>query len=101
MRRTSGGAVEAEARRGSSRLADAAVLTVAVLVAVLSARPYADSANDGSRLAAVESLVDHHALAIDESVFVKVPPPDAPRRRQPYPFVDLEHGTIDKIKVGG
>ncbi len=95
-----GAAVDGEARRDGNHLTDAGVLAVALLVAVLSARPYADSANDGSRLAAVESLVDHHTLAIDESVFVKVPPPNAPRRRQPYPFVNLENGTIDKLKVG-
>ena len=82
-----------------NRLADAAVLAAAVLVAVVSARPYADSSNDGSRLAAVEALVDQHTLAIDESIFVKVPP-DGPRSRQPYPFHPLEEGTIDKIKVG-
>ncbi len=77
---------------------------MAVVIAALSARPYADSANDGSRLAIVESLVDHHTLAIDDSIFVRVPPPAAPPRQQPY-FVAhheelLRDGTIDKIKVG-
>ena len=38
---------------------------------VLSARPYAGSWNDGSRLAAVESLVDYHTWAIDDSIFVR------------------------------
>jgi hypothetical protein len=72
--------VDGEGRRQGNRLADAAVLTAAVLVAVVSARPYADSANDASRLAAVDALVEHQTLAIDESVFVG--------------------GTVDKIKVG-
>jgi hypothetical protein len=90
------------AKRDSSRAAGAAVLALAALVAALSAQPYADSANDGSRLAAVEALVDHGTLAIDESVFVKLPPPDAPAHRQPYPFVrdELPDGTVDRIKVG-
>ena len=87
-----------------TRLADGAVLTAAVVVAALSARPYADSANDGSRLAIVESLVDRHTLAIDDSIFVRVPSADAPPQQQPY-FVAhhdalLRDGTIDKIKVG-
>ena len=42
----------------------------AVLVALVSARPYAGSWNDGSRLATVESLVDYHTLAIDRSIFL-------------------------------
>jgi hypothetical protein len=80
------------------------VLAAAALVAVLSAQPYADSSNDGSRLAIVEALVDHHTLAIDDSVFVRVPSPDVPLRQRPY-FVPHHHelirdGTIDKIKVG-
>src|SRR5262245_21539316 len=76
-----GGGVDAETQQGRNRLADAVIVTVAMLVAVISAQPSVDSSNDGSRLAAVEALVDHHSLAIDESVFVD--------------------GTIDKIKVGG
>ena len=39
-----------------------------------AARPYAGSWNDGSRLATVESLVDRHTWAIDDSIFVAVPP---------------------------
>ena len=89
----------------SSRLADVAVLAAAVLVAAVSARPYADSSNDGSRLAIVEALVDHHTLAIDDTIFVRVPPPDAPPGQQPYCVAHhdelLRDGTIDKIKVDG
>ncbi len=84
-----------------AKAAGAAVLLLAAAVAVASARPHADSANDGSRLAAVEALVDHHTLAIDESVFVR-PPAGGPRERQPYPpgRDDLRDGTVDRIKVG-
>lgn len=86
-----------------SRLADGAVLAAAVLIAILSAQPYADSSNDGSRLAAVEGLVDTHTLAIDESIFVRVPPRTAPPHQQPYaPYHKhlIDQGTADKIKVG-
>src|SRR5262245_46567339 len=75
-----GGAVDAEVRQGRNRLADVAVFLFAVLVAILSARAYPYSSNDDSRLAAVESLVDHHRLAIDSSRFTS--------------------DTIDKLKVG-
>jgi hypothetical protein len=43
------------------------VLIVAGLIALASARPYAGSWNDGSRLATVEALVDYHTLIIDQS----------------------------------
>ena len=48
-----------------------AVLALAVVVALVSARPYAGSWNDGSRLATVECLVDYHTLAIDRSASVR------------------------------
>ncbi len=47
------------------------VLVSSGLVAAASARPYAGSWNDGSRLAAVESLIDYRNFAIDQSVFVQ------------------------------
>lgn len=61
--------------------------------------------NDGSRLATVECLVDYHTLAIDESVYVRVPriKPDSD---EPFPY-DLQYpdtwlfGTKDKIYVRG
>src|SRR5262249_13483019 len=45
------------------------VLIASGAVAAGSARPFAGSWNDGSRLAAVESLVDAHTFAIDDSIF--------------------------------
>ena len=45
---------------------------VAVAIAIVSARDLAGGWNDGSRLATVESLVDYHTLAIDDSAFVKI-----------------------------
>src|SRR5262245_57520991 len=94
---------EGVARRRACRLASAGVLLAAVAVAVASARPYAESSNDGSRLAAAEAVVDHHSLAIDASVFVDVPPPGSPPERRPYTddvLRLLPRGTEDKIKVG-
>jgi hypothetical protein len=80
------------------------IALAAVFVAVLGARPWAESFNDGSRLALVESLVDYHSLAIDRSIFVATPPLDAPRRQLPYP-PEWEQlavpGTMDRVRVNG
>jgi hypothetical protein len=70
-------------------------------VTLVSARDYAGSFNDGSRLATIESLVDYRTLAIDDSVYVRVPPNDG---AAPGPYGgpsadDLERGTFDKIQV--
>jgi hypothetical protein len=54
------------------------VVAVASAVAVVSARPWPGSWNDASRLATVESLVDRHTFAIDDSIFVRPPRADAP-----------------------
>jgi hypothetical protein len=53
-------------RRARDRLGLLLVIAGASVVAALSARPWAGSWNDASRLAAVESLVDRHTLAIDD-----------------------------------
>jgi hypothetical protein len=109
-------------------LAFFAVVAAAVTMALVSARDLAGGWNDGSRLATVEALVDYHTLAIDESIFVKIPwpaatrPPDyehvpwlndaGPRDPFPYPLDypgawigDFHHpetmGTRDKVLVGG
>ena len=56
---------------------------VALAVAAAGAVPFAGSWNDGSRLAAVESLVDRGTLAIDDSVFTR---PQLPGQGpSPYP----------------
>ena len=49
------------------RLVEIGVVLAAVAVAAASASPYHCGANDASRLATVESLVDYHTLAIDQS----------------------------------
>src|SRR5205085_1542791 len=73
----------------------------AALLAVVSARWAAASYNDGSRLAAVECLVDHHTLSIDDSVYVR--PPRSGPGPHPYraDFEFVEDGTLDKVRVGG
>jgi hypothetical protein len=81
---------------------EVAVWTAALVIAVVSARPFATGANDGSRLATVECLVDYHTLAIDRSIFVHVPPPDS---NVPGPYWPLDAyrqgGTGDKLWIDG
>ena len=77
------------------------VLAVAAVVALVSARPYAGCWNDGSRLATVEALVDQHTLAIDRSIFVRVP---AEPGAVPYPPDEpalLQTGALDKLLIAG
>ena len=86
------------------RLAARFVLTAALVVALVSARPYAGSWNDGSRLATVESLVDHGTLAIDHSIFVQVPQRQHVDDPGPYPADDpllQQHGTRDRLLIRG
>jgi hypothetical protein len=72
---------------------------MAGVVAVASAQPFAGGWNDGSRLAAVESLVDHGTHAIDASIFL-LPYPDSPFA--PYAANDLRTtGTQDKLIIDG
>jgi hypothetical protein len=88
--------------RGSPWVGFAVVVT-AIIVAASAARPYAGGWNDGSRLATVESVVDHHTLAIDDSIFVRVPPPDG-QAASPYPSDDAllqSKGTLDKLLIDG
>jgi len=80
-----------------------AVVCLAAVVAVASARSYAGSWNDGSRLATVECLVDYHTLAIDRSIFVQVP---LTGRNEPTPYCRHERdlltsGTGDKLFIKG
>ena len=85
------------------RLVGLVVVFTAMGIALVSARPYAGSWNDGSRLAAVEALVDQHTFAIDHSIFVQPPHPADPLAPTPYlrdePLV--QHGTNDKLFIDG
>jgi ADP-heptose:LPS heptosyltransferase len=76
----------------------------ALALAAAGALPYAGSWNDGSRLAAVESLADRHTLAIDESLFCRPPAHLILQGRPPYPPDDadlLVNGTRDKLLIQG
>lgn len=103
-----GGMLDAVASAPPARretLAGYAVWALAAVVAMVSARDDAGGWNDGSRLATVECLVDYHTLAIDDSIFVKVPPLD-PEFKRPFPYrLDDPNawieGTKDKILVDG
>jgi hypothetical protein len=83
----------------SPRWIGALVLLLSAGLALGSARDYAGSYNDGSRLATVEALVDHGTLAIDDSIFVR-PPPDARPYNPAFAFLN-RGGTGDKMFVGG
>ena len=79
------------------------LLISCLVVAVLSARPFAGSWNDASRLATAESLVDRGTLQIDHSIFVVPPKPDG-QRQLPYPAHRsdlLTSGTQDKLFIQG
>ena len=81
-----------------------ALIAVPLLLAVISAHPYAGSWNDGSRLATVEAIVDYGTLAMDQSVFVKVPQDLIDQGIPPYPLDNsllLQHGTSDKVQIDG
>ncbi len=80
------------------------IALVAAAIALVGARPQAGSWNDGSRLAAVEAIVDRHTLAIDDSIFVKVPQPAYLGQPSPYPADDqnlMTFGTRDKLLIQG
>src|ERR1700736_3738726 len=77
-------------------------LTLAIGIAAVSAKPYAGSWNDGSRLAAVESLVDHHTWAIDDSIFARGRAHSG--NGNPYPAKEpglRNFGTRDKMWING
>ena len=76
------------------------IVLAAVVLAALSARPYAGAWNDGSRLATVESLADRGTLAIDDSTFVRVPA-DGPTPYPPHDALLREKGTLDKLLIDG
>lgn len=78
------------------------VAVIATGIAVLSARPYAGGWNDGSRLAAVESLADYHTWAIDDSIFVRGTARSGVA--SPYPVSEpglRKFGTRDKMWING
>lgn len=77
----------------------ALVLAGALVIALASVCNHAGSWNDGSRLATVESLVDHGTLAIDRSIFVQIPADFTPYAGDNIKL--LKHGTNDKLLIDG
>jgi hypothetical protein len=68
--------------------------------ALVSARDYAGSWNDGSRLAAAQSLVDYHTFQIGRSIFVDVPQPPGASPYGNQPLLN-RYGTRDVIRIDG
>ncbi len=56
-------------RQPHGHIVETVIVLAAVGIAAASARDFAVSANDSSRLATVQCLVDYHTLAIDRSVW--------------------------------
>src|SRR3954452_2017623 len=78
----------------------ALLVALGLLLAACGVRFYAGAWNDGSRLAAVESLVERGTPAIDDSVFVR--PDHAPDDHPPYRDAALRQGgTQDKLFIRG
>jgi hypothetical protein len=75
----------------------------AFVIAACGARPCAGSWNDGSRLAAVDSLIERGTLVIDDSVFVAPPPELLERGTPPYPPGNSANrtGTCDRLYING
>ena len=79
------------------------VVGLALLLAVVGAQPFAGGWNDGSRLAAVESLLERGTLVIDDSIFCR-PGSSAARGHSPYPPSQpalVANGTQDKLFIAG
>lgn len=92
----------AESKLGVSRPVFCLFWLACAALAIGSALPYAGSWNDGSRLASIEAIVDHHTLAIDDSIFVNVPSDSLARGLAPYHDPGcLAHGTYDKLYIDG
>ena len=84
-------------RRFDSRWA---IILLAAILAAATARPYAGAWNDGSRLATVESLVDRHTLAIDDSIYLN-PSLAARPPYDPSNALVARYGTLDKLLIDG
>ena len=73
------------------------VLVATSIIPLVTARSEAQSWNDGSRFAIIDSLVDQRTLRIDNSIFVRVPKkPQHQPYQEKYPFLN-QYGTMDKL----
>ncbi len=88
----------------SHRWAYRVVLAISVLFSILSAKPYAQSWNDGTRLAMVQALVETNTFIIDDTIFVGELNRRNAARTSPYNPDDellVKQGTKDKLYIGG
>jgi hypothetical protein len=76
------------------------LVALAFAFAAVSAKPYASSWNDGSRLASVEALVERGSFCIDGTVFLQ---PELALDTTPYDPDNplLARGTLDKLLIDG
>jgi hypothetical protein len=78
------------------------VLAAAALAAAAAgARPVAGGWHDGSRLAAVEALVEHGTFCIDGTVFAAAPPPGGVSPAYDPDSIAAKTGTLDKLLIDG
>lgn len=82
------------------RLGRGGLVLLAAILAAMTARPYAGAWNDGSRLATVESLVDRHTFAIDDSIYL-TPSAAARPPYDPSSALVARYGTLDKLRIDG
>jgi hypothetical protein len=78
---------------------DLVIIVTGSIIALVSARDYAGSYNDGSRLASVESLVDYQTWKIDRSIFLNYAEGPCPEVWGPNGA--SPHGHLDKLLIGG
>lgn len=81
-----------------------AIVIFPVLLVAFSAKPFAGGWNDGSRLAAIDAIINHGTLYVDQSIFVSVPVEMIENGRPPYDLNQpllLQYGTLDKLCIDG
>jgi hypothetical protein len=80
-------------------LIDLVIIVIASIIAIVSTRNYAGGYNDASRLASVESLVDHQTWKIDRSLFLNYAEGDRP---EVWGAEKLSpDGRLDKLLIDG
>src|SRR4051794_4007323 len=82
------------------RLGRGWIVVAAGALAAVTPRPCAGAWNDGSRLATVESLVDRHTFAIDDSIYL-TPSAAARPPYDPGNALAARYGTLDKLLIDG
>jgi hypothetical protein len=84
----------------SDRILEIGVVLIAVAIAAVSARPFTAGANDASRLATVECLVDHHTLEIDQSTWFEAAAGDKIRPIRDGPFYSDKPPVLALLLAG-